>query len=160
MSTSAVTPKTGPSSVSFFVFLLAVLPGLVTLIHGLVAGHGGVQISQILGGSGLTAIAAAAKLLHDHGIHVATIRAVGADLFEQLPQLRSDLAVVTAFIEKDFPGSSSAFAEIASHFTALEGRIAALVPAPTLGEIVSAVKTSLAASALSAPVTDAPGQTA
>lgn len=141
MKATGVTPATGPSSTSFQVFLAGALPGLITLFHGLIAGGQtpSQKIASILGGSGLTGIAAAFKLLHDHGIHVATIQQAGSDIAADIPQLKHDSSIAAAFAEQDFPAFSQ-------RLDALEVKAASIVAplAPDAAAIETVVRQVLA----------------
>ena len=117
--------NTGPKSTSFQVFVAGALPGLLTLAHGLLAGGqpASAKLASILGGSGLTGVAAAFKLLHDSGIHKATIAAAGSDVQASLPELRLNIDKVLGFAESDFPGLKTALDGIGARVSAVESKI-------------------------------------
>jgi hypothetical protein len=137
-------PTTGTSSVSFRVWLATFLPGLGTAVAGFAQNTNGVR-SAAMGGIGLAVslVSTIFKLLHDKGLHIATIQAAGSDIAAQLPQLRADLSKTVSFIEQDVPGVQSLLSSLGSRVGTVEARI--IPDAKAIEGIVRSVLTSVLA---------------
>lgn len=120
---------TGPKSTSFQVWAAGALPGLATLAHGLFTGGSLSQrISQIVAGSGLTGVSSAFKLLHDSGVHQATISQAGSDIAKDIPELKFNIDKVLGFAEADFPGLQGGLSSLEARITAQEQKVVTAVP--------------------------------
>ena len=130
------TPTTtGPGSTSFAVWLATFLPGLAAAITAVVQ-NGSTEHSAVvgLGGAGLALVSSITKLLHDKGLHVATIQAAGSDIAAQLPQLKADLSKTVSFVETDLPGVKGVIDDVTKRVSALEAKV------PDLGAIEATVR--------------------
>ena len=103
--------------------------------------------TAVYGGGGLIVglVSVIGKLVHDKGIHVATIQQAGSDIAADVPELKLNLDKVLSFAESDFPGlkdridalevkASSIVAPLAPDATAIETVVrqvlAGIAPAP------------------------------
>jgi hypothetical protein len=135
------TPRTGPGSVSFAVHAVAFLSGLVGAASAFLV-HGSDVQTAVVGGGGvlLSTLSTVSKLLHDRGIHVATIQAAGADIAGVLPQVRKDLAAVQGFVETEWPGVQPYFVDVANKMRELEAKVNAM---PGVDALVAAVAAAI-----------------
>lgn len=154
------TPSTGLGSTSFTVWLSTFIPGLLSLIDAVAQNSSPTHLA-VAGAVGavLTVGSTIAKLLHDKGIHVATIAAAGSDVAAALPGLRVDLQAVEHFIELDWPASKAVIDDVAGKIASVgkdvEDRVKAveakIATSPTI-EDVRGVVHSVLVSFASAPV--------
>lgn len=141
-----VAPKTGLGSTSFAIYLLGALPGLATLLSSFTAHGSSLQVATraVVGGS-LALGSTVVKLIHDKGIHEATIAAAQADVAQALPGLRSDLATVQDFVENELPSVRPVLAGLDTRFHDIEHDIEARFAAlPGADEIAEAVRQTVA----------------
>lgn len=102
MTTSPVVPKTGVTSTSFQVHAVAFLTAVVGAVYSAITNLTPVQHWTVGGGAALLAlVSTAAKLIHDKGIHVATIAAVGPGVVAALPDIESLDPTITAKVEAE-----------------------------------------------------------
>ena len=99
------TPTTtGPGSTSFAVWLVTFRPGLASGVTALLQNGTPTHTAVFgLGGGVLALFSTLGKLLHDRGLHVATITAGASDIEAQLPQLAHDASIAAAFVAQDLP---------------------------------------------------------
>ena len=150
------TPTTtGPGSTSFAVWLVTFLGGVASAVEGIVT-PGTAAHTATYGGVGalVALVSSIAKLLHDKGIHVATIQAAGSDIAAQLPQLKSDLATTTSFAENDIPALKGTIDGLTSRVSAVENKAlpVATTDVAAVTSIVHSILGSLAAPPAPAPV--------
>ena len=130
-----IPTTTGPGSTSFAVWLVTFLPGLASGVTALLQNGTPTHTAVFgLGGGVVALVSTLGKLLHDKGLHVATIQAGAADIATQLPQLSRDAAIAAGFVTHDIPG-------LQARLDALEAKAA-----PTVDElrpVVAAVLSSL-----------------
>ena len=154
------TPTTtGPGSTSFAVWLVTFLGGVASAVEGIVT-PGTPAHTATYGGVGalVALVSSIAKLLHDKGIHVATIQAAGSDIAAQLPQLKSDLATTVSFVENDIPALKGTVDGLTSRVSAVENKAlpAATTDVAAVTSIVHSILGSLAAPPAPAPAPTPP----
>lgn len=120
------TPSTtGPGSTSFAVWIATFVAGLGSAAEGVLT-HGTSAHTAVYGAGGvlLTLGSTLGKLVHDKGLHVATIAAAGSDIAAQLPQLKTDIATAVDFAENKVPGVETALDSVKTRVVALENKVA------------------------------------
>jgi len=144
-----MNPVTGPRSTSFVVHAVSFLTGLVGAASTFLV-HGSAIQTQVrgFGGGALMLGSTIAKLIHDRGVHIATIQQAGADIGAALPQLRQDLGGVQAFVEQEWPGAKTLLAALDGRIHELEGKVAAVPGVQALTDaVLAAVRAALAGQA-------------
>lgn len=144
MSTPVPT-TTGPGSTSFAVWITSLIAGIASAIEGVVT-PGSTAHTAVYGGGGIIIALGGTitKLLHDKGLHIATIQAAGADIADQLPQLKTDLATAIDFVEQDVPALKGAVNNVQSRMSAVEGKAeAAVASIPGEPQLEAAARSAL-----------------
>ena len=151
MTPTPTPTTTGPGSTSFAVWLVTFLGGVASAVEGIVT-PGTPAHTATYGGVGalVALVSSIAKLMHDKGLHVATIQAAGSDIAAELPSLRTDIAKTVAFAETDLPVLKPAIDSVTSRVSALEAKV--IPDASTIEGIVRNVLTSVLTPAAVAPV--------
>lgn len=156
------TPTTtGPGSTSFAVWLVTFLGGVASAVEGIVTPGSAAHTATYGGVGALVALGSTiGKLVHDRGLHVATIQAAGAEFGLELPKLRSDLSTAVGFAENDVPQLKSVVSSVTDRVGALETKVVpvATTDVAAVTNIVHGILSGLAQPpvALVAPVPVAP----
>lgn len=146
---TSVTPTTGPGSTSFLVWLSTFVPGLLGAVDAAVTKGTPTHTAVLgLGGAVLALGSSIGKLLHDRGLHIATIQAAGSDVAQALPGLTADLTQVRSFVEQEWPTSKGVIDEVTRGLGELRSKVESF---PDVEELVRAVTTALAARLSPAP---------
>lgn len=151
--TARTTPTTGPGSTSFQLHLVALLISVASAVEAILQPGTSVHTAVFGGGGILLALGSTiAKLMHDKGIHMATIQAAYADVLRNLPQIEKDIQSVGDFLVNQWPSLRNEFGDALGRLQTLETKIADI---PGLQQLARAVAQLLASGVTSTPV-DAP----
>lgn len=130
--------NTGINATSTRIWGATFLPGLASLLVALLQPHSPLR-SAVLAIAGLVSMTGSTvvKLIHDKGLHVASIGAAAADVEKHLPQLQADIATVLNFAQNDFPAVKSFVSTASAKLDSLQASI------PNMASVEAAVRGEL-----------------